>query len=82
MNIDAPFIHGLRKTTKPAMEVVETVLSGTKNRELTGKFISEGVKAVGLKGCDGMFHTDFLDYEAYGYVGTAPVVETDLSVTS
>ncbi|SDJ42643.1 N-acetylglutamate kinase [Salimicrobium halophilum] len=78
LNVNAPFIQGLRKTTKPAMEVVETVLSGTKNRELTGKFIEEGVHAVGLKGCDGMIRADYLDYDAYGYVGTSPEVETEL----
>ncbi|SIS47292.1 N-acetylglutamate kinase [Salimicrobium flavidum] len=77
-NVDAPFINGLRKTTRSAMEVVESVLGGTKNRELTGKLISEGVDAVGVRGCDQIISAEFLDYASYGYVGASPQVDTKL----
>ncbi|WP_159435650.1 acetylglutamate kinase [Salimicrobium salexigens] len=76
--IDAPFIHGLRRTTKPAMEVVETVLGEVKNRELADRFTDEGMKAVGIRGCDDVISAEFLDFSSYGYVGGAPRIETGL----
>lgn len=47
------FVKGLRVTDEAVMEVVEMVLSGRVNKELTSKLLNNGVEAVGISGRDG-----------------------------
>ena len=51
--IESQFISGLRVTDEKTMEVVEMVLVGKVNQEITSAIQKQGVKAVGLSGKDG-----------------------------
>lgn len=53
LNLKAEYIQGLRVTGSAEMEIVEMVLSGRINKELTSRFLSRGVAAVGISGRDG-----------------------------
>jgi acetylglutamate kinase len=53
LNIKGEFVRGLRVTDEAAMEVVEMILSGQVNKDLTSKLLSKGVDAVGISGRDG-----------------------------
>lgn len=53
LNLKGEFVKGLRKTDEAAMEVVEMVLSGRVNKDLTAKLMVKGVDAVGISGRDG-----------------------------
>lgn len=53
LDIKGEFIKGLRVTEAATMEVVEMVLSGRVNKDLTSKLLSKGVDAVGISGRDG-----------------------------
>lgn len=50
--IKPEFVHGLRVTGKPTVEVVEMVLAGTINKEIVSAINREGGKAVGICGKD------------------------------
>lgn len=47
------FVKGLRVTDEDTMEIVEMVLSGKVNKELSAKLSNKGVNALGLSGRDG-----------------------------
>ncbi len=69
-NLNNEFIDGVRVTSKDAMKVVEMVLSGDINRELTFFLNHHGVKAVGISGKDSMlFRAKPKDFELFGYTG-------------
>lgn len=53
MNVQTQFINGLRVTNEQTMEVVEMVLSGKINKQITTELSMEGVQAVGISGKDG-----------------------------
>lgn len=53
LDIKGEFVKGLRVTDEAAMEVVEMVLSGSVNKDLTSRLLSKGVAAVGISGRDG-----------------------------
>ncbi|MEA4848525.1 MAG: acetylglutamate kinase [Clostridiaceae bacterium] len=53
LNLKGEFVKGLRKTDEAAMEVVEMVLSGKVNKDLTSKLLVKGVGAIGISGRDG-----------------------------
>lgn len=53
LNLKGEFVKGLRKTDEAAMEVVEMVLSGKVNKDLTAKLMAKGVDAIGISGRDG-----------------------------
>lgn len=55
--IEAKFIHGVRVTDKPTMEIVEMVLGGRINKEIVALLNQHGGKAVGLTGKDGGLFT-------------------------
>ncbi len=55
LNIKSEFIDGLRVTSKESMEIVEMVLSGNINKEITSKLNSHGAKAIGITGKDANF---------------------------
>lgn len=49
------FVNGLRVTDKKTMKIVEMVLAGQINKEITFRINNQGVKAVGISGKDGNF---------------------------
>src|SRR5688572_32383139 len=53
LGIQAEFRHGVRVTDEATMEIVEMVLAGKINREITDLFNRHGGLAVGLSGKDG-----------------------------
>ena len=57
LGIEAKFIHGVRVTDEPTMEVVEMVLGGRINKEIVAMLNQHGGKAVGLTGKDGQLFT-------------------------
>ena len=52
LDIKSEFVHGLRKTDKPTVEVVEMVLAGAINKEIVSAINRQGGKAVGISGKD------------------------------
>ena len=52
LEITSDFVHGLRVTDKPTVEVVEMVLSGKINKEIVSAINKQGGKAVGISGKD------------------------------
>jgi acetylglutamate kinase len=57
LGIEAKFIHGVRVTDEPTMEVVEMVLGGKINKEIVALLNQHGGKALGLTGKDGQLFT-------------------------
>jgi len=79
MQIKSHFIDGLRVTDEAVMEVVEMVLSGTINKEITTLLNMHGAKAIGISGKDANFlKAQAIDEKKYGYVGK--IVQSDPSV--
>jgi acetylglutamate kinase len=79
MQIKSHFIDGFRVTDTEIMEVVEMVLSGTINKEITTLLNMHGAKAIGVSGKDANFlKSQAIDKEKYGYVGK--IVQSDPSV--
>ncbi len=52
LDIKSDFVHGLRVTDKPTVEVVEMVLAGAINKEIVSAINRQGGKAVGICGKD------------------------------
>jgi acetylglutamate kinase len=52
LEIKSDFVHGLRVTDKPTVEVVEMVLAGAINKEIVTAINRQGGKAVGICGKD------------------------------
>jgi acetylglutamate kinase len=52
LEITSDFVHGLRVTDKPTVEVVEMVLCGKINKEIVSAINQQGGKAVGISGKD------------------------------
>ena len=52
LEIKSDFVHGLRVTDKPTVEVVEMVLCGKINKEIVSAINLQGGKAVGISGKD------------------------------
>ena len=52
LDIVSDFVHGLRVTDKPTVEVVEMVLAGKINKEIVSAINRQGGKAVGISGKD------------------------------
>ncbi len=55
LKVETTFVNGLRKTTKPVLEVVEMILSGSMNKHLVRQVMKAGGNALGLSGVDGKF---------------------------
>ena len=55
LEIDSSFVDGMRVTTKQVMEVVEMVLGGNINSEITTLLNVHGAKALGISGKDANF---------------------------
>jgi acetylglutamate kinase len=53
IGIETKFIKGLRVTDSATMEIVEMVLSGSINKNISSKLSGQGVSAIGISGRDG-----------------------------
>ncbi|WP_169776612.1 acetylglutamate kinase [Campylobacter mucosalis] len=70
LDIKSEFVDGLRVTNKEAMEVVEMVLSGNINKELTALLNKNQARAIGISGKDAnLLKARVLDDGKYGFVG-------------
>jgi acetylglutamate kinase len=70
MQIKSEFIDGMRVTDEQVMEVVEMVLAGNINKEITSLLNVHGGKAIGITGKDGSFLSAIpKDNGKYGLVG-------------
>ena len=70
LEINSQFIDGLRVTDEHVMEVVEMVLSGSINKEITTLLNHHGAKAIGITGKDANFiKARPKDDGRYGLVG-------------
>jgi len=79
MQIKSEFVDGMRVTNEQVMEVVEMVLAGNINKEITTLLNIHGGKAIGVTGKDG----DFLiaspkDNGKYGLVGQIDTVNNEV----
>ena len=81
LNKPTSFIDGLRVTDEETMEIVEMVLSGKVNKEITSSIQSNGVASVGISGKDG----DIIKVKKkeiangdLGFVGEITSVDTNL----
>jgi acetylglutamate kinase len=52
LQLESAFVHGLRVTDKPTVEVVEMVLAGLINKDIVTSINRQGGKAVGISGKD------------------------------
>jgi acetylglutamate kinase len=52
LDIKSEFVHGLRVTDKPTVEVAEMILAGAINKEIVSSINRQGGKAVGISGKD------------------------------
>ena len=84
LNIESRFQDGLRITDEPTMEVVEMVLSGKLNKEITADLSMHGILAAGISGKDGRsiqvekYRPDGKDI---GLVGAIKKIDTTLLAT-
>ena len=79
MQIESKFIDGFRVTDEKVMEVVEMVLAGNINKEITSLLNEHGAKALGITGKDAsMLKAVPKDGGKYGLVGN--IVDIDNSV--
>lgn len=80
MNIESKFADGLRVTDKDTVDVVQMVLAGKVNKDLTCQIGNLGGHAIGLSGMDGnMLKCRPLD-DKHGYVGEITEVNMDAVV--
>jgi acetylglutamate kinase len=76
LGIKSEFIDGVRVTSKENMEVVEMVLSGTINKEITSLLNKNGAKAIGISGKDASFlKAKPKDSEKFGLTGVVTDVD-------
>ncbi len=70
LKIKSKFVDGLRVTSESVMEVVEMVLGGKINKEITNLLNHHGAKAIGITGKDASFiEAKALNSDKYGLVG-------------
>jgi len=79
MQIGSEFIDGLRVTDEAVMEVVEMVLAGNINKEITTLLNMHGGKAIGITGKDANFLSAIAkDGGKYGLVGEITKVNSSV----
>jgi acetylglutamate kinase len=77
LDIKTEFIDGQRVTTKEAMKVVEMVLAGDINKEITSLLNIEGASAIGICGKDASFiKAKAKDDGKFGYTGVIEKIES------
>jgi acetylglutamate kinase len=78
-DIKSQFHNGLRVTDEETMDIVQMVLSGKINKELTRMIQDLGGKAMGISGVDGgLVRAKLKDPENLGAVGEVDVVNTEV----
>ncbi len=76
LQIESEFIDGLRVTDEKVMEVVEMVLSGNINKDITTLLNLHGAKAIGVSGKDANFiKAKPVNKEKYGLVGDIVAID-------
>lgn len=79
LDIKSEFVDGFRVTDEKAMEVVEMVLSGSINKEITTLLNHHGGKAIGITGKDANFiKAKPLNSDKYGFVGKIAKVDKSI----
>lgn len=79
LGIESHFVNGYRVTSEECMNVVEMVLSGEINKEITAFLNHHGAKAVGLSGKDAMMlEAKQKENGAFGRTGEITKVSTEL----
>ncbi len=79
LNIKTEFIDGQRVTSPENMEVVEMVLSGSVNKEITSLLNHNGAKAIGMSGKDASFiKAKAKDSEKFGLTGTITTIDSSV----
>ena len=76
LGLEPQFRSGRRVTSAEDLEIVRMVLSGTINKRLVAALLSQGIRAVGISGEDGLLFTaQVTDGETMGRVGGAVTVD-------
>jgi len=79
LKIETEFIDGQRVTSSENMEVVEMVLSGSVNKEITALLNHNGAKAIGMSGKDASFmKAKPKDSEKFGYTGNITSIDSSV----
>ncbi len=79
LGIKSSFVDGQRVTTKEVMEVVEMVLSGSINKEITTFLNHHGIKAIGINGKDANFiKATYKDREKFGFTGVITKINSEV----
>ncbi|MBU0721417.1 acetylglutamate kinase [bacterium] len=79
LQLKSEFIDGLRVTDEKSMEVVEMVLSGSINKEISSLLNAHGVKALGISGKDAMLlKAKAMDNGKYGLVGDITAIDNSV----
>ena len=85
VGIESKFINGLRVTDKDTMEIVEMVLSGKVNKELSSKLSRNGLNTIGISGQDSNLieiEKKYLDVEGQkvdiGFVGEIVYINKEI----
>ncbi len=79
LNIETEFIDGQRVTSAENMEVVEMVLSGLVNKEITTLLNHNKAKAIGLSGKDASFmKAKAKDSQRFGYTGSITSIDSSV----
>ncbi len=79
LKIESKFIDGQRVTSKEVMRIVEMVLSGEINKEITSLLNSHGAKAIGISGKDAHFiSAKSKDFAKWGLTGNITDVKAEV----
>lgn len=79
LKISTQFYKGQRKTTKEVLEIVEMVLAGKINKQLTNSLQQHTIRSIGISGSDGeLLLGEYLNREQLGLVGKVTDVNTTL----
>lgn len=78
LNVESRFENGLRVTDAATLEAVEMALAGLTNKQLVGRLLAAGGRAVGLSGIDGRLLAAEMADERLGFVGRVTGVNTEL----
>lgn len=77
--VESTFINGLRKTDLETMEIVQMVLAGKINKDLTRTIQTLGGKAMGISGIDGgLVNVTLKDPDNLGSVGEISEINTEV----
>lgn len=78
-DVTSTFVNGLRQTNLETMEIVQMVLAGKINKDLTRMIQSLGGKAMGISGVDGgLVQATLKNPEELGAVGEISQVNTEV----